>query len=78
MVGVGGGVPGKADIRLGDVVVSNPQSVSGSVVQYDIGKSTPSGFERTGSLNVPPSTLLKAIAKLEANHMRGKGKLLSF
>jgi nucleoside phosphorylase len=53
MVGIGGGVPSEvADIRLGDVVVSKPHKVHGGVVQYDSGKATPSGFERTGSLNV--------------------------
>ena len=76
MVGIGGGVPSEADVRLGDVVVSNPQSVYGGVVQYDSGKSTPSGFQRTRSLNAPPSTLLKATAKLESNQMRGKSRLM--
>lgn len=76
MVGIGGGVPNEADVRLGDVVVSNPQSVYGGVVQYDSGKSTPSGFQRTRSLNAPPSTLLKATAKLESNQMRGKSRLM--
>ena len=56
MVGVGGGVPGKRhDIRLGDVVVARPSSRNGGVVQYDFGKATPSGFERTGFLNSPPT-----------------------
>ncbi|GKT58070.1 PFS domain-containing protein [Colletotrichum tofieldiae] len=32
MVGIGGGVPSKADIRLGDIVVGN------KVIQYDMGK----------------------------------------
>ncbi|KAH7374318.1 nucleoside phosphorylase domain-containing protein [Pyrenochaeta sp. MPI-SDFR-AT-0127] len=55
MVGVGGGVPSaERDIRLGDVVVSRPHKIFGGVVQYDAGKTTPSGFERTGSLNAPP------------------------
>src|ERR1700722_65259 len=38
MVGIGGGVPGTTDIRLGDVVVSQPQNGHGGVVQYDFGK----------------------------------------
>ena len=37
MVGIGGGVPGKVDVRLGDVVVSN------SMVQYDLGKIVADG-----------------------------------
>jgi nucleoside phosphorylase len=58
MVGIGGGVPSaEADIRLGDVVVSQPHRSFGGVVQYDVGKTTPSGFKRTGSLNSPPHVL---------------------
>src|SRR4051812_368346 len=39
MVGIGGGVPSaEADIRLGDVVISQPHQTWGGVVQYDIGK----------------------------------------
>jgi nucleoside phosphorylase len=79
MVGIGGGVPSEeADVRLGDVVVSKPHKVHGGVVQYDSGKATPSGFERTGALNTPPTVLLHAVANLEAKHMRGKGKLLEY
>src|SRR5438045_6123229 len=44
MVGIGGGVPSaKSDIRLGDVVISNPNMPHGGVVQYDFGKTGPSG-----------------------------------
>ena len=79
MVGIGGGVPSEeADIRLGDVVVSRPYKVHGGVVQYDIGKATPSGFERTGILNTPPMILLNAVANLRANHLRGKCRLLEY
>ncbi|KAL8749379.1 MAG: hypothetical protein Q9184_006829, partial [Pyrenodesmia sp. 2 TL-2023] len=39
MVGIGGGVPTPDfDIRLGDVVVSQPKDKFGGVVQYDRGK----------------------------------------
>jgi nucleoside phosphorylase len=79
MVGIGGGVPsGKADIRLGDVVISQPVQVHGGVVQYDFGKATPTGFERTGSLNTPPRILLQAVSKLQANHFRGRSSLLEY
>lgn len=55
LVGIGGGVPSEEedqnDIRLGDVVVSNPSGTLGGVVQYDSGKiSTLGVFERTGTL----------------------------
>lgn len=74
MVGVGGGVPGKdVDIRLGDVVVGRPNEANGGVVQYDSGKVTTSGFQRTGFLNSPPTVLLKAITQLEASRFQGYG-----
>ncbi|KAH6639236.1 ankyrin repeat-containing domain protein [Boeremia exigua] len=79
MVGIGGGVPSDdADVRLGDIVVSKPHQVHGGVVQYDFGKSTPNGFERTGTLNTPPTILLNAVASLKAKHLRGKSQLLEF
>jgi nucleoside phosphorylase len=76
MVGIGGGVPSaEPDIRLGDVVVSQPHKVYEGVVQYDVGKTTPSGFERTGSLNSPPQVLLSAVAKVRANELRRRSQL---
>jgi hypothetical protein len=69
---------GEADIRLVDVVVSKPHRVHGGVVQYDSGRATPSGFERTGSLNTPPTVLLNAVANLRAKHMRGRGRLAEY
>ncbi|KAF2684925.1 Pfs, NB-ARC and ankyrin domain protein, partial [Lentithecium fluviatile CBS 122367] len=76
MVGIGGGVPSAdADIRLGDVVVSQPQQRFGGVVQYNFGKTTPSGFERTGSLNSPPQILLSAVSTVRANVMLGDSTL---
>jgi nucleoside phosphorylase len=79
MVGIGGGVPSEeADIRLGDVIISRPHMMHGGVVQYDFGKATPSGFERTGFLNTPPTILLHAVANLRANHHRGRYRLLEY
>jgi nucleoside phosphorylase len=76
MVGIGGGVPSaETHIQLGDVVVSQPHGMFGGVVQYDAGKTTPSGFMRTGSLNSPPPVLLSAIAIVQANGLCGKSKL---
>ncbi|KAF1985199.1 hypothetical protein K402DRAFT_394897 [Aulographum hederae CBS 113979] len=73
MVGIGGGVPSKeADIRLGDIVVSQPANNYGGVVQYDFGKSIPGGFKPTGLLNAPPQILLSAVTKLRANYDRGQ------
>jgi nucleoside phosphorylase len=76
MVGIGGGVPSaEMDIRLGDVVISQPNKTFGGVVQYDFGKVTLSVFERTGSLNSPPQMLLSAVARVQANELRGRGKV---
>ena len=71
MVGVGGGMPNiKPDIRLGDIVVSQPTEDIGGVVQYDRGRRLHRGhLNRTGSLNKPPEVLLKAMNKLQASHM---------
>ncbi|KAF2823659.1 purine and uridine phosphorylase [Ophiobolus disseminans] len=76
MVGIGGGVPSEeADVRLGDIVVSQPHQTFGGVVQYDAGKTRSSGLERTGLLNSPPQILLGAVARMRANEMRGKDEV---
>jgi len=77
MVGVAGGVPSAtADIRLGDVVISQPQGSNGGVVQYDFGKTLQDGkFMRTGSLNSPPRDLLIAVARLQANNADGRRRV---
>ncbi|KAL4881106.1 nucleoside phosphorylase domain-containing protein [Aspergillus karnatakaensis] len=72
MVGIGAALPslnGEHDIRLGDIVVSQPDGQNGGVVQYDLGKAMDGGqFERRGMLNMPPQVLLKALSKLQAHH----------
>ncbi|RWA04108.1 hypothetical protein EKO27_g10996, partial [Xylaria grammica] len=76
LVGIGGGVPSNDnDIRLGDVVISLPTGQHGGVIQYDIGKTTPSGHVRTGSLNAPPQILLNALNKLRSNVIRRRTRL---
>ncbi|PKY04544.1 violaceus kinesin [Aspergillus campestris IBT 28561] len=73
MVGIGGGVPSpRADIRLGDVVISKPTATASGVIQYDYGKTLRDGrFQHTGSLNKPPPVLLKAVSQLESDWMIG-------
>ena len=79
MVGVGGGVPTtNPDIHLGDVVVSSPEQTHSGVVQYDIGKYTPNGFQRKGSLNAPPKVLRNAISQLKARHMRDEERFMEY
>ncbi|KID95641.1 Nucleoside phosphorylase domain protein, partial [Metarhizium majus ARSEF 297] len=75
LVGIGGGVPSADhDIRLGDVVISQPAQNHGGVVQYDFGKEKPDGFERTGCLDCPPTLLLNAVTKLKVRHARKKSR----
>jgi nucleoside phosphorylase len=73
MVGIGGGVPSKeADIRLGDIVVSEPTDTFGGVIQYDYGKTVNGGsFQQTGVLGKPPQVLLTAVSDLQADKMMG-------
>ncbi|KAH0534090.1 hypothetical protein FGG08_007309 [Glutinoglossum americanum] len=76
MVGIGGGVPSaESDIRLGDVVISQPHMQHGGVVQYDSGKIGSGQFSRTGSFNTPPTILLNALSKLRSNHLRRRSNL---
>ncbi|KAK6353424.1 hypothetical protein TWF696_005389 [Orbilia brochopaga] len=68
MVGIGGGAPTQDnDIRLGDIIVSQPTGLTGGVIQYDFGKAIANGgFERIGSLNAPPPLLLSALSSVKA------------
>ncbi|KAM0214009.1 hypothetical protein ACHAPQ_002120 [Fusarium lateritium] len=62
MVGIGGGVPTKADIRLGDIVVGV------RVMQYDLGKSLGGSFQRTGVPKIPDSSIRTVISNLRSRH----------
>ncbi|KAI7768452.1 hypothetical protein LZL87_014310 [Fusarium oxysporum] len=79
LVGIGGGIarPEEGqDVRLGDIVVSQPDGTTGGVVQYDFGKAKANGgWERKGSLDKPPSVLLHALASLQAEHEIGPSKV---
>jgi nucleoside phosphorylase len=58
------------DVRLGDVVVSEPSGSTGGVVQYDYGRTLTDGhIVRTGSLNSPPTKLRTALSSLKSQHM---------
>lgn len=73
-VGICGGVwSERTDVRLGDVVVSQPDGMHGGVVQWDFGKMEQEGvFRRTGTLNKPPRPLLNAVQSLKSRHrLRG-------
>lgn len=76
LVGIGGGVPPR--VRLGDIVVSTPVGEYPGVVQWDLGKATGTGFERTGSLDRPPKALLSALTAIKTNHEMEGHKISQF
>jgi nucleoside phosphorylase len=77
LVGIGGAVPSAShDIRLGDVVISQPTARHGGVIQYDRGKVSQGGrFQQTGVLNSPPVVLLTALSRLQADHDTGDSQV---
>ncbi|KAK7426541.1 hypothetical protein QQZ08_007000 [Neonectria magnoliae] len=63
MVGIGGGVPSKADIRLGDIVVGT------RVMQYDLGKIVGDGeMQPTANPKIPQQLLGKVVSTLRSKH----------
>ncbi|KAL4958986.1 uncharacterized protein BDV14DRAFT_206112 [Aspergillus stella-maris] len=63
MVGIGGGVPSKADIRLGDIVVGT------RVMQFDLGKMVGDGeISPTAFPRFPDMLLSTAVSSLRAKH----------
>lgn len=79
MVGIGGGIPSSEDVRLGDIVVSQPTGLLPGVVQYGYGKTVESGrLQRTGTRNLPPHELLTTLSHIESNRMTGNSDLQGF
>ncbi|KAK4159781.1 putative nacht and ankyrin domain protein [Cladorrhinum sp. PSN259] len=71
MVGTGGGVPTKQDIRLGDIVVSSLSPENGAVLQYNFGKRVQDkAFRTTGHLDAPPLLLQMAVQQLKTTYRR--------
>ncbi|KAF4551980.1 Ankyrin repeat-containing protein 7 [Elsinoe fawcettii] len=71
MVGVGGGVWSRAhDIRLGDVVVSEPTGPHPGLVEWDRGR-TESAFVRTGALNPPSDRATNVLQDVKVSHKEG-------
>ncbi|CVK98682.1 uncharacterized protein FMAN_08502 [Fusarium mangiferae] len=69
MVGIGGGVPGTKDIRLGDIVVGSVGRNNSGVIQYDYGKAVQGEeFAIAGHLNQPPVAFLTAMSALHATY----------
>jgi len=88
LVGVGGGIPDEDydeddedlnDIRLGDVVVSEPRGQFGGVVQFDRGNSsTGEIFVPKGHLSSPPNILAGNVEKLKAIHCLNGHRISKF
>ncbi|KAJ4248094.1 hypothetical protein NW762_012864 [Fusarium torreyae] len=78
LLGIGGGVPTKHDIRLGDVVVSMPEGQYGGVVQYDLGRDSENGFHLKGFLAAPPSLLRGAVSTMKSDLMVKENKIDEF
>jgi nucleoside phosphorylase len=79
MVGIGGGIPSEEhQIRLGDIVVSQPSGKSGGVVQSDFGKWEMDGFKIVGSLNRPAEGLIRGMGAMKRQQLRNKSKIHSF
>ncbi|KID60063.1 Pfs, NACHT and Ankyrin domain protein, partial [Metarhizium brunneum ARSEF 3297] len=79
LVGIGGGIarPDEdRDIRLGDIVVSEPDGIMGGVCQYDLIKAKSGDKrQRKGFLGRPPTVLLNALASIQAGHERKDAKV---
>ncbi|KAF3933748.1 hypothetical protein ABW19_dt0206823 [Dactylella cylindrospora] len=76
MLGVAGGVAPK--VRLGDIVVGCPSGRYPGVVQWDLGKATDEGLERTGALNNPPTGLMAAVNSMEGDYKDGWSKICDY
>lgn len=77
LVGVGAGIRRKGfDVRLGDVVISQPDGRSGGVYQYDLQKARYGGhIENIGVLNRPSTLLLKILTRVQAHHAANPSKV---
>lgn len=77
VVGTGGGAPSpENDIRLDDVVISEPVGRFGGVTQYDFGETEAEGkFRITGHLNRPSAMLLNAVMSLRSKPERANHEI---
>ncbi|KAF3217234.1 hypothetical protein TWF679_002252 [Orbilia oligospora] len=83
LVGVGGAAPSlpnledaSKDIRLGDVVVSDPNGAHGGLLQYDLDDWRTNGeFHIKSTLNKPPGLLVKSVRLLRSDQSFGRGEM---
>jgi hypothetical protein len=82
LVGIGAGIarPDEGrDIRLGDIVVSEPDVTTSGVCQYNLVKARSGDkHERKGFLERPPTVLLNALASIQAEHEGSDPKIPCF
>ncbi|GLA66094.1 hypothetical protein AtubIFM54640_008298 [Aspergillus tubingensis] len=70
---------GLMDIRLGDVIVSEPNEKHSGVLQYGKGRWGENGvFEIRSHLKRPPKDLLAAMNLLKSDYDRGMGKMIDY
>ncbi|KAJ5200683.1 Pfs NACHT and ankyrin domain-containing protein [Penicillium cf. griseofulvum] len=78
LVGIGGSIarPDEDhDIRLGNVIVSQPSRTMGGVCQYNLIKvKSGDKCERKGLLGRPPTVLLNTLSRIQAYHERKDSK----
>ncbi|KAE8422521.1 hypothetical protein BDV36DRAFT_291347 [Aspergillus pseudocaelatus] len=86
MVGDGGAVPSAPhpqdpikNVRLGDIVVSEPKGNHGGVLNYDMGKWDREGeLSIESHLNKPPTILLNAMKQVRGDHRFGTGNMSQY
>ncbi|KAK6826419.1 hypothetical protein RU639_005434 [Aspergillus parasiticus] len=75
-VGIGSGIPSSnADIRLGDVVVSQSTETAPGVIQYDYGKELSGRDKHIARLNRPPAFLSSTLFRLLTTHAMRRGRM---
>jgi nucleoside phosphorylase len=77
IVGISSGMP-VSDIRLGDVVVSQPSAVNGGVIVYDTDKRASSLPDWNYLLDPPPQVVINAITQVRTDHMRKTAKMKEY
>ncbi|KAJ5728136.1 hypothetical protein N7493_004466 [Penicillium malachiteum] len=79
LVGIGGGVPTKEDIRLGDVVVSKRTRQNPAIIQCDEEKVLGNGVsQQIEYLNLPPRELMTALSNLQSDPHLSKAPLQEY
>ncbi|KAE8155270.1 nucleoside phosphorylase domain-containing protein [Aspergillus avenaceus] len=85
LVGVGGGAPKpphssnpRMDIRLGDVVVSEPEDGQGCLLNYEAGVYENGGLVIRNHLNKPSKLLMQGTGIVKSDHMFRRGKMQEY